>query len=62
MVKEKLELLAAYPMMGRARDELAPGMRSFPVGHYLILYIPQANGILVMRIIHTRQDLTGPFE
>jgi len=27
---EQFRLLAAQPMMGRARDELAPGVRSFP--------------------------------
>jgi toxin ParE1/3/4 len=28
--------LADQPRMGRAREELAPGLRSFPVGVYLI--------------------------
>lgn len=29
---EKLELIATQPLMGRARDELAAGLRSFPFG------------------------------
>jgi toxin ParE1/3/4 len=28
----KLRLLAAQPLMGRARDELSPGVRSLPFG------------------------------
>lgn len=27
---EQFRMLATQPMMGRARDELAPGVRSFP--------------------------------
>ncbi len=30
---------ASYPNLGRARDEdLRPGLRSFPVGEYVIIY------------------------
>jgi len=29
---EKLRMLAEAPELGRARDELAPGLRSFSVG------------------------------
>ncbi len=28
----QFQVLATQPMMGRARNELAPGVRSFPVG------------------------------
>ena len=31
---EQFRLLAAQPMMGRARDELAPRVRSFPFGRF----------------------------
>jgi toxin ParE1/3/4 len=33
---EQLELLATQPLMGRARDELSLGLRSFPFGRYVI--------------------------
>ena len=32
----QLELLATQPLMGRARDELMPGIRSFPFGRYVV--------------------------
>jgi len=33
---EQFQRLAAHPLMGRAREELAGGMRSFPFGRYVI--------------------------
>jgi toxin ParE1/3/4 len=35
-ITERFYLLAQYPRMGRARDDLRPGLRSFPVGQYVI--------------------------
>ena len=36
---ERFYLLASYPQLGRRRDEdLRPGLRSFPVGEYVIIY------------------------
>ena len=32
--------LAAMPQLGRRREELAPRLRSFPVGRYVIFYRP----------------------
>ena len=36
----QMEKLAANPGIGRCRDELLPGVRSYPYGNYLIFYIP----------------------
>lgn len=33
---QQFSLLARQPMMGRDRQELAPGIRSFPFGRYVI--------------------------
>ena len=35
-IEEKCRLLGASPEMGRGRPELAPDLRSFPVGNYVI--------------------------
>jgi toxin ParE1/3/4 len=48
--------LAENPGMGRLREELRLGLRSFPVGSYLILYQPIPEGIAVFRIIHGARD------
>ena len=49
----KLQLLATQPMMGRARDEPSPGLRSMPFGRYVIFYEPLTDGIDVVRVLHT---------
>lgn len=49
--------LAENPGMGRLREELRSGLRSFAVGNYLILYYPIPEGIAVFRIIHGARDL-----
>jgi len=37
-IAERFWLLARYPQLGRRRDQdLKPGLRSFPVGEYLII-------------------------
>jgi toxin ParE1/3/4 len=54
--------LAENPGMGRLRAELRPGLRSFPVGNYLMFYRPIPEGIAVLRIIHGARDLEALFE
>lgn len=56
-LNEKFELLAIQPMIGRARDELATGLRSFPFGRYVIFYLPTYNGIDVVRVLHSARDV-----
>jgi len=57
----QLRLLATQPLMGRARDELAPGIRSFPFGRYLIFYLPISGGIDVVRVLHGARDVDTVF-
>jgi toxin ParE1/3/4 len=47
--------------MGRARDELAPGIRSFPFGRYLIFYLPISGGIDIVRFLHGARDVDRVF-
>ena len=37
-----LQMLSEQPKAGRERLELAPELRSFPVGNYLLFYLPLA--------------------
>ena len=48
-------------MMGRVRDELEPGMRSFPFGRYVIFYMPIDEGIDVVRVLHGARDIDAIF-
>ncbi|MEQ1881287.1 MAG: type II toxin-antitoxin system RelE/ParE family toxin [Burkholderiales bacterium] len=58
---EQFRVLATQPMMGRAREELAPGVRSFPFGRYVVFYVPLANGIDVVRVLHGARDIDAVF-
>ena len=56
-IDKKFRALAERPMMGRAREELASGLRSFPVGRYVIFYRPLEAGIEIIRVLHGARDL-----
>jgi toxin ParE1/3/4 len=54
---DRFPLLASSPRMGRKRDELAPGLRSFPVKNYVVLYRVVGKGIKIVRVVHGARDL-----
>ena len=58
---EKFKLMATQPLIGRARDELAADLRSFPFGRYIIFYAPIAGGIDVVRVLHSSRDVDAVF-
>ena len=60
-LEETCELLAEHPLIGRLRQELGEGIRSFPVGNYLVFYTPASDGIDVARVIYGGRDLPGVF-
>lgn len=59
---EQFALLTLQPLMGRARDELAAGIRSFPFARYMIFYLPLPNGIDVVRVLHSARDVSALFD
>jgi toxin ParE1/3/4 len=61
-INDKFLLLAGSPGLGRSREELAPGLRSFTVGKYVIFYRLISGGILVVRVLHGARDITSIFE
>jgi toxin ParE1/3/4 len=54
-------LLAQYPRIGRARDDLRPGLRSFPVGQYMIIYLIDDEDVQILHVFHGHQDIEGQF-
>ena len=58
-IDSRLELLSRNPKLGRERPDIAPGVRYLPVGKYLILYRPLADGIEVVRLVHGARDLSA---
>jgi toxin ParE1/3/4 len=60
-VDRKFQSLASRPNMGRSRDELAEGLRSFSVGRYVIFYRPISEGVEIVRVLHGSRDLNAIF-
>src|SRR2546421_567160 len=56
---ERFVVLADNPHIGRRRDDdLLPGLRSFPVGRYVILYSVEPNkDVLIARVIPGDRDI-----
>ena len=58
---EKFHLLAQNSKLGPARPDIAPELRYFIEGNYLILYREAAEGIEVVRIVHGARSLKALF-
>ncbi len=53
--------IAQFTSMGKNRDELHPGLQSFPVSKYLIFYMPINGGIEIIRVLHGMMDIDALF-
>jgi toxin ParE1/3/4 len=51
------EMLAREPLLGEAREDLAPRVRSFCVSSYLVLYTPEKQGVRIIQVTHAAQDI-----
>ena len=60
-IEKTSQKLAQFADMGRNRDELHPGLRSFPVGKYLIFYLPISGGLEIVRVLHGMRDIDTIF-
>lgn len=50
--------LSHQPLMGRARPELAEGVRSWPTStRYILFYLPDDEGITLLRVLHHARDV-----
>ena len=52
------EILIEQPEFGVARPDIAPELRYFPVGNYLIFYRIMTDGIQIVRVVHGSRLLT----
>lgn len=57
-IDQSCRQLAGQTMMGRARPELAPELRSFAVRRYVVFYLPMPEGISVIRVLHGARDIS----
>lgn len=56
---EKSRMLTDNPRLGAERVDIAPGVRLWPVGSYLILYRELDDGVEVVRYAHGARRLQG---
>jgi toxin ParE1/3/4 len=62
VIQTTAALLGTQPEMGRARPELAEGLRSLPTRTpYLIFYLPDDDGLLVIRVLHHARDIDADY-
>jgi toxin ParE1/3/4 len=63
MIQKKFKILVQFPGSGRIREELEPGLRSFPAHVYVIFYRIGDGQVEVeiVRIIHGRRDIEAIF-
>ncbi|MBB4064374.1 type II toxin-antitoxin system RelE/ParE family toxin [Gellertiella hungarica] len=53
---QTFDLLAENPYLARERRELNPPMRLHPYGAHMIVYTITGDDILIVRVLHGRQD------
>lgn len=59
-ITDRFYLLATHPNIGRTRDQdLRPGLRSFAVAEYVILYRVQDEDVLILRVLHGSRDISA---
>jgi toxin ParE1/3/4 len=51
-ISDVFPLIAEFPEIGRTRDEIMPGIRSFPSGQYLIYYRKGRGVVHILQIPH----------
>ena len=62
-ITDRFLFLVRFPHAGRARDrELGKGLRSFPVGEYIVVYCVEGNDVSIFRVVHGRREVERLFE
>ncbi len=59
---ETIQVLANQSGAGRRREELAPGILSFPFARYIIFYRASRDAIEIVRVLHGARDIQTIFE
>jgi toxin ParE1/3/4 len=61
-ITHRFLFLANHPHLGRRRDEdLRPGLRSFAVGEYVILYRVEGEDVLILHVLRGNRDIEALF-
>lgn len=60
-IRAALLRLGDFPESGRARGEIAAGLRSVPIGRYVALYRIIGSEVQVVRVLHSARDFGALF-
>ncbi len=58
-LKDRCQLLAEQPTLGKECRELRPGYRRFSVDNYIIFYRLSGSDVEIVRVIHGARDWIG---
>jgi toxin ParE1/3/4 len=61
-LRSGLERLADATVIGKTRDDIAQGLRSFPLARHVVFYREYSDGIEVVRVFHASMDVERQFE
>jgi toxin ParE1/3/4 len=60
-IDEKCRLCATQPEMGTPRPDLGQSVRCLRVDHYVVIYRPTEDGIVVLLVLHGARDIPTVF-
>lgn len=60
-IDDKCQAYANQPEIGQLRPDLSLRVRCFPVGNYVVFYLPLDEGIEVIQVIHGARDIPVQF-
>lgn len=55
-LEQAMERIRGFPDLGRVRDEVGVGVRSYVCADHVIYYRVDADTVIVLRILHVRMD------
>lgn len=60
-ITDRFWLLGEYPDSGKPVDEIAPGVKCFPAGNYLIYYRREARRTDILHVFHGAREQKQSF-
>lgn len=61
-ITERFWLVGEHPDAGKAAEEIAPGVKCFPAGNYLIYYRKTRRGVDIVHIFHGAREQKAAFK
>lgn len=61
-LEDRFRWLADNPLLGRARDDIAEGYRSFQQGSHLVFYLISGDEIQIIGVPHASMDVDAYFD